>query len=85
MSRITEKRDVQDRLIHYLQGRQWTFIPRYDLAGWRNHDEREPFLVDMLRRQLARLNRWQADDPRIGEVLRRLRGCNSGSGRAVFD
>ena len=31
MSRISEKRDVQDRLIHYLQGQSWTFIPRFDL------------------------------------------------------
>lgn len=47
MSRISEKRDVQDRLIHYLQGQSWTFIPRFDLPAWRNHDEHEPFLVDV--------------------------------------
>ena len=73
MTRITEKRDVQDRLINYLQGQQWTFIPRYDLAGWRGNDESEPFLVDVLRRQLARLNRWPPNDPRIDALLRRLR------------
>jgi type I restriction enzyme R subunit len=73
MTRITEKRDVQDRLINYLQGQQWTFIPRYDLPAWRNHDEREPFLPDVLRRQLAKLNRWPPSDPRIDALLRRLR------------
>ncbi|MFO7631190.1 MAG: HsdR family type I site-specific deoxyribonuclease [Caldilinea sp.] len=73
MTRITEKRDVQDRLINYLQGLQWTFIPRYDLPAWRAHDEREPFLLDVLRRQLARLNRWPPSDPRIDALLRRLR------------
>lgn len=38
MTRISEKRDVQDRLVHYLQGQSWTFIPRFDLPAWRNHD-----------------------------------------------
>lgn len=73
MSRISEKRDVQDRLIHYLQGQSWTFIPRFDLPAWRNHDEHEPFLVDVLRSQLAALNGWPPDDARIDALLRRLR------------
>ena len=35
MSRITEKRDVQDQLINYLSGSGWSFIPRDDLpAGY---------------------------------------------------
>ncbi len=73
MSRISEKRDVQDRLINYLQGQSWTFIPRFDLPAWRNHDEHEPFLVDVLRSQLAALNGWPQGDARIDGLLRRLR------------
>ncbi|MEZ4682467.1 MAG: type I restriction endonuclease [Caldilineaceae bacterium] len=73
MSRITEKRDVQDRLINYLSGIGWHFIGQYDLPEWRNHDESEPFLIATLRGQLAALNSWTADDPRIDEVIRRLR------------
>lgn len=73
MTRITEKRDVQDRLINYPQGQQWTFIPRFDLPGWRADDEHEPFLIDVLRRQLAKLNGWPAGDARVDGLLRRLR------------
>ncbi|MBU6350964.1 MAG: hypothetical protein KGS73_12525 [Chloroflexi bacterium] len=66
MTRITEKRDIQDRLLHYLQGQQWTFIPRDDLPAWRGHDDREPFLVDVLRRQP------ELDNPTILIVVDRL-------------
>jgi type I restriction enzyme R subunit len=73
MTRITEKRDVQDQLINYLVGIGWTFIPRHDLPAWRYDDETEPFLVDVLREQLGALNGWPVDDERIDEVVRRLR------------
>ena len=73
MTRITEKRDVQDRIIHYLQGLKWSFIPRYDLPAWRANDEAEPFLVEVLRHQLAALNGWPAGDARIDTLLRTLR------------
>lgn len=73
MSRITEQRDVQNQLINYLKGIQWTFIGRYDLPAWRGDNEREPFLVDVLRRQLGKLNGWAGGDNRLDEVVRRLR------------
>src|SRR5690606_13379043 len=41
--------------------------------AWRNHDEREPFLLSTLQGQLARLNGWAAGDPRPDDVVRRLR------------
>lgn len=73
MPRITEKRDVQDQLINFLSDIGWTFIGRYDLPGWRGNDEKEPFLIDVLRRQLATLNGWAEDDARIDALVRRLR------------
>ncbi len=73
MTRITEKRDAQDQLINFLTGIGWTFIGRYDLPRWRGNDETQPFLVDVLRAQLAALNGWAAGDGRIAEVVRRLR------------
>lgn len=73
MSRITEKRDVQDQLINHLIGIGWTFIGQYELPKWRNNDEQQPFLEDVLRSQLAELNHWHIDDPRIAEVIRNLR------------
>ena len=44
MSRITEKRDVQDQLINYLIGIGWQFIGQYELPKWRSNDEKQPFL-----------------------------------------
>lgn len=73
MSRITEKRDVQDQLINYLIGIGWTFIGQYEFPSWRNHDETQPFLENILRDQLATFNQWDATDSRIDEVIRRLR------------
>lgn len=73
MSRITEKRDVQDQLINYLIGVKWNFIGQYELPKWRNHDEQQPFLKSVLQEQLAILNGWQSTDERINEVIRSLR------------
>ena len=73
MTHITEKQHVQDLLINYLQGLHWTFIPRYDLPAWRFNSETEPFLVGVLRRQLAALNSWPEDDSRVDDIVRKLR------------
>ena len=73
MSRITEKRDVQDQLINHLTGIGWTFIPRNELPARRNQDEHEPLLPATLRGQLAKLNGWPTGDARIDDVVRRLR------------
>ena len=40
MSRITEKRDVQDQLINHLTGIGWTFIERFELPAWRAQEVR---------------------------------------------
>ncbi len=75
MRRITEKRDVQHQLINFLQGIGWQFIPQQDFrsAQWRGEDEANPFLLNTLRKQLAALNQWSEDDPRIDEVIRQLK------------
>lgn len=44
MSRLTKQRNVQDRLIHYLQGLHWTFVPRYDLPASHGDERQKPFL-----------------------------------------
>jgi type I restriction enzyme R subunit len=72
MSRITEKRDVQDQLINYLIGIGWKFIGQYELPKWRNNDEKQPFLEGVLRDQLVKLNEWSANDGRVDEVVRKL-------------
>ena len=72
MTRITEKRDVQDQLINYLSGIGWTFIPQNELPACRDHDERKPFLVETLSAQLAALNGRQ-----FGRRLHRRPTCLS--------
>ena len=74
MKRISEKRDVQDPLINSLIGIGWQFIPPGDFKseGWRGADETNPFLLGILRKQLAQLNGWPEDDQRIDEVIRQL-------------
>ena len=75
MMRISEKYDVQRPLINSLIGIGWQFIPPGDFksAGWRGDDETNPFLLGILRQQLAKLNGWHEDDQRIDEVIRQLR------------
>lgn len=73
MTRITEKRDVQDQLINYLIGIGWQFIGQHELPKWRNDDEKQPFLEDVLREQLSALNGWNVSDSRVDDVVRRLR------------
>ena len=75
MKRITEQRDVQDRLINILIDIGWYFIPRGDFQTdqWRGADETNPFLPEILRKQLATLNGWQPTDTRIDQVIRQLR------------
>ncbi|MBN1887290.1 MAG: HsdR family type I site-specific deoxyribonuclease, partial [Thermoflexales bacterium] len=73
MTRITEKRDVQDALINYLIGIGWTYLPPEDVLQMRGGDEAQPFLLDVLREQLATLNPGLVTDTSADEVTRRLR------------
>ena len=52
MRLITEKRDVQDRVINYLQAIGWEYIPPADLNEKRGFDIKEPFILEILRRKL---------------------------------
>ena len=75
MRRISERRDVQDPLINTLIGIGWRFIPPGDFRSeqWRGAVETNPFLLNVLKSQLATLNRWPENDERIDEVARKLR------------
>jgi len=67
MKHITEKRDVQDRVI----GRE--YIPPDDLQGKRNFNIKEPFIVEILESRLKELNPGIIIDENAGDVIRRLR------------
>jgi len=73
MRLITEKRDVQDRVIEYLQAIGWEYIPPADLQEKRGFDIKEPFIVEVLEKKLKELNPGIITDENVGDVVRRLR------------
>ncbi len=73
MSLITEKRDVQDQLINYLQGIGWSYLPPLTVAKERANNDGEPFLPAIVRQQLIALNPGLVTEANVADVLRRLR------------
>jgi type I restriction enzyme R subunit len=76
MTRLSEKRDVQDALINYFIGIGWEYLPPDEIKNMRNDDEREPFLVPIARQQLIALNPGLVTENNVDDVLRRLRGVH---------
>ena len=74
MSRITEKKDVQDALVNYLIGIGWEYLPPDEIMALRGGDEREPFLLPIVKEQLIALNPGLVSEANVDELLRRLRG-----------
>ena len=74
MSRISEKRDVQDQLINHLTGIGWTYLPPEDIAAARGGDEQEPFLPALVRQQLIALNPGLVTEANVDDIIRRLKG-----------
>lgn len=73
MKLITEKKDVQDRVIEYLQAIGWEYIPPADLQEKRGYDIKEPFILEILERKLKELNPEIITDENAQDVIRRLR------------
>ena len=73
MRLITEKKDVQDRVIEYLQAIGWEYIPSADLQEKRGYDIKEPFILEILERKLKELNPGIITDENAQDVKRRLR------------
>ncbi|MCL0052308.1 type I restriction endonuclease [Peptococcaceae bacterium] len=73
MRLITEKRDVQDNVINYLQGIGWEYIPPADLQEKRGFDIKEPFILSIFEKKLKELNRGIITDENLGIVIRRLK------------
>ncbi len=73
MKLITEKSDVQDRVIKYLQAIDWEYIPPADLQEKRGYDIKEPFILEILERKLKELNPGIITDENAQDVIRRLR------------
>ena len=73
MRLISEKVDVQDRVIGYLQAIGWEYIPPADLQRFRGFDTKEPFLLDILQSKLKEINKGIITDESIGDVIRSLK------------
>ena len=73
MRLIMEKRDVQDKVIEYLQAIGWEYIPPADLQEKRGFDIKEPFILEILERKLKELNPGIITNENIHDVIRRLR------------
>lgn len=76
MTRLSEKRDVQDALVNYLVGIGWEYLPPDEIRAMRYGDERQPFLAPLARQQLIFLNPGLVTDANVDDVLRRLRGVH---------
>ena len=73
MKLITEKRDVQNRVIDYLRAIYWEFIPPADIQEKRGYDIKEPFILEILEKKLKELNPGIITDENAQDVIRRLR------------
>lgn len=84
MTRLSEKRDVQDALVNYLIGIGWEYLPPDEITTMRGGDERQPFLTPVARQQLIALNPGLVTETNasaglsasVDDVLRRLRGVH---------
>ena len=56
MSRLSEKRDVQEALVTYLIGSGWDYVPPDEMLQARGNDLREPFLLSIARERVIALN-----------------------------
>ena len=84
MRLITEKKDVQDRVIEYLQAIGWEYIPPADLQEKRGYDIKEPFILEILEKKLKELNPRIITDENAQDVIRRLRLIPSTPHRKEF-
>lgn len=73
MKLISERTDVQDRIIDYLQSIGWEYLPPNDVQNLRAYDIREPLLIPIVKEKLEELNRGIITDENVDEILRRLR------------
>jgi len=72
MRLITERADVQDRIIDYIQSIGWEYLPPQDVQNLRHYDIREPFLVPIVEEKLKELNKGIITNEKASEILRRL-------------
>jgi len=73
LSLISEKRDVQNRVIDYLRSIGWEFLPTTDAFKLRSHDLKEPFLIPIVKEKLKQLNKGIITDKNVDDEIRRIK------------
>jgi len=73
LSLISEKKDVQNRVIDYLRSIGWEFLPTTDAFGLRSHDIKEPFLIPIVKEKLKQLNKGIITDKNVDDVIKRIK------------
>jgi type I restriction enzyme R subunit len=73
MRLISERADVQDRIIEYLQSIGWEYVPPNDIQNLRAYDIKQPFLIPVVKEKLKELNRGIITDENVEEIIRRLK------------
>jgi type I restriction enzyme R subunit len=74
MTRLSEKRDIQDQLINHLIGIGWEYLPPQQALEVRDGNRREPFLLPLAQEQLVALNPGLVSEDNADDVLHGLRG-----------
>jgi len=73
LSVISEKKDVQNRVVDYLRSIGWEFLPTTDAFNLRSHDIKEPFLIPIVKEKLKQLNKEIITDKNVDDVIRRIK------------
>lgn len=73
MSLISEKRDVQNRVIDYLRSIGWEFLPTTDAFKLRSLDIKEPLLIPIVKEKLKQLNKGIITDKNVDDIIKRIK------------
>jgi len=73
LSLISEKRDVQNRVIDYLRSIGWELLPTTDAFELRSHDIKEPFLIPIVKEKLKQLNKGIIREKDVNDVIRKIK------------
>jgi type I restriction enzyme R subunit len=77
MNLITEKRDVQERIIIILQSLGWEYIPPEDIQINRGYDIKEPFIKEVIANKLIEINDGIITNENVQDVIKKLRDIPS--------
>lgn len=73
MSLISEKKDVQNRVVDYLRSIDWKPLPTTEAFKLRSNDIEEPFLIPVVKEKLKELNKEIITDKNVSDVIRRIK------------